>query len=262
MDRRTSGSRPCGGADPAALGTALSPPRGPRVRRPRPRVPHPGAALRTGGGWEGGRGEAPEMGSGKNVNEAGRGWRRGGRGRSGPDGHRGAGRAPIPPGPGQPPAGRGGHRGDPLPAARGERRRRSAMMEEFRLHGDPAGTARPLSAPGDGPRAALAMPPPQNPPPGSGPGGRICPGSGAAGQGGGRDAGCGAGGMRAAPVTAAPEHPAPPSAAVRGALPSVGPAPAVAIGAVAIAAGARHSPTAGAPSPPPRSVRFGRPRDL
>ena len=60
--------------------------------------------------------------------------------------------------------GGGAHRGDPLPGARGERRRRSAMMEEFRLHGDPAGTARPLSAPGDGPRAALAMPPPKTPP--------------------------------------------------------------------------------------------------
>lgn len=168
-DERVPALRRCGPRSPR--NSAEPPPGAACPPPPSARSSPGGCAADGGGGVEGGRGKAPEMGSGKNVNEAGRGWRRGGRGRSGPDGHRGAGRAPIPPGPGQPPAGRGGHRGDPLPAARGERRRRSAMMEEFRLHGDPAGTARPLSAPGDGPRAALAMPPPQNPPRGPGPAG-------------------------------------------------------------------------------------------
>lgn len=156
--RRTSGCRPCGGADPAALGTALSP-TGDRVSAAPVRA-FLTRGLRCGRGREGGgarqraRNGVREKCEWSGEGLAAKGWGGGG---SDPapmgTGGRGEPRSRSAPGSPQRRGGTsgGGHRGDPLPRARGERRRRSPMMEEFRLHGDPAGTARPLSVPGDGP---------------------------------------------------------------------------------------------------------------
>lgn len=123
--RRTSGCRPCGGADPAALGTALSP-TGDRVSAAPVRA-FLTRGLRCGRGRKGGgRGKEPEMGSGKNVNGAGRGWRQRGGGEEGairPRWAPGGGESPDPARPRAAPSGGGAPRGGAPrgPPAQGER---------------------------------------------------------------------------------------------------------------------------------------------